>query len=128
MLRTARSAHSGSTTDASLSCLKIISGRTTQTRLGWRWAKIFLERRCYQAGDISAAEKCIRIADGISPLNRFVVEVRCTIAIRMGDLTAAEKLLAILERADPGGYYFHRRSVFEQARGDQYNALEFAKK
>src|ERR1700730_1914298 len=84
---------------------------------------------CYfESGNIEEAQENIRIAESNDPLNRYVADLRCTIAIRTGDLAAAEKLLAILQRADPTGYYLHRRSVYEQARGDQGAALDYARR
>ena len=82
---------------------------------------------CYfELGDLAKAEHHIRQAEERSPHNRYVVDLRCTIALRLGDLETAERTLEILERVDPSGFADHRRSTFEQARGDPGAALAYA--
>lgn len=80
----------------------------------------------FELGDLSKAEYHIRQAEERFPHNRYVVDLRCTIALRLGDLETAERTLAILERVDPSGFADHRRSTFEQARGEPDAALQFA--
>jgi tetratricopeptide (TPR) repeat protein len=80
----------------------------------------------FELGDLPKAEHHIRQAEQLSPHNRYVVDLRCTIALRLGDLETAERSLDILERVDPSGFADHRRSTFEQARGAREAALEFA--
>ncbi len=80
----------------------------------------------FELGDLPKAEHYIRQAEERSPHNRYVVDLRCTIALRLGDLETAGRTLAILERVDPSGFADHRRSTFEQARGAPEAALEFA--
>ncbi len=82
---------------------------------------------CYfELGDLVKAEHHIRQAEDRSPHNRYVVDLRCTIALRLGDLETAERTLDILERVDPSGFADHRRSTFEQARRDPETALKYA--
>jgi tetratricopeptide (TPR) repeat protein len=82
---------------------------------------------CYfELGDLAKAEHHIRQAEDKSPHNRYVVDLRCTIALRLGDLETAGRTLAILERVDPTGFADHRRSTFEQARGAPEAALQYA--
>lgn len=82
---------------------------------------------CYfELDELPKAEHHIRQAEERSPLNRYVVDLRCTIAIRLGDLGTAERTLDILERVDPSGFADHRRSTFEQARGAPELALKYA--
>lgn len=84
---------------------------------------------CYfELGDITNAIAHINIAQKSSPHNRFVVDLQCMIAIRTGDAPAAEKALAVLERVDPGGFYLHRMSTYEQALGHSPEALSYAEK
>jgi tetratricopeptide (TPR) repeat protein len=84
---------------------------------------------CYfERGNIPKAEAHINIAQKASPHNRFVVDLQCIIALRTGNMAAAKKALAVLERVDPSGFYQHRMSTFEQAQGHQAEALEYAKK
>jgi len=80
----------------------------------------------FELGDLPKAEHHIRQAEERSPHNRYVVDLRCTIALRLGDLATAERTLNILERVDPSGFADHRRSTFEQARGESDAALEYA--
>jgi hypothetical protein len=75
---------------------------------------------------LDKAAEHIAIAEKLSPHNRYVVDLKCIIAIRTGDLSAADKSLAVLERIDRGGFYNHRKSTFEQARGSPSEALRFA--
>lgn len=81
----------------------------------------------FEIGDLHEAERHIRQAEERSPHNRYVVDLRCTIALRMGDLATAERTLDVLERVDPSGFADHRRSTFEQARGDPDAALRYAR-
>lgn len=82
---------------------------------------------CYfEMGDLPKAERHIREAESKSPHNKFIVDLRCTIAIRLGDLESAERTLEILDRVEMGGFAEHRHSTFEQARGDPKRALSFA--
>jgi tetratricopeptide (TPR) repeat protein len=80
----------------------------------------------FELGNLSKADHHIRQAEEKSPHNRYVVDIRCTIALRLGDLETAERTLNILERVDPSGFADHRRSTFEQARGEFAAALSFA--
>lgn len=83
---------------------------------------------CYfELGNLTKAEYHIREAEKGSPHNRYVVDLRCTIAIRMGDLDNAQRTLDILERVDASGFADHRRSTFEQARGDSQAALLYSR-
>lgn len=83
---------------------------------------------CYfETGDLPAAEEHIREAEQQSPHNRYVVDLRCTIALRRGDLPTAERTLEILERIDSSGFAEHRRSTFEQANGKSDDALRLAR-
>jgi tetratricopeptide (TPR) repeat protein len=82
---------------------------------------------CYfEDGNIRKAEVHIREAERQSPHNKYIIDLRCVIAIRLGDLTSAERTLDILDRVETGGFAEHRRSTFEQARGDHQRALEYA--
>ena len=81
----------------------------------------------FELGDLDKAEAHIREAEDRSPHNRYVVDLRCTIALRMGDLVTAERTLDVLERVDPSGFADHRRSTFEQARGEVFSALDYAR-
>jgi hypothetical protein len=76
---------------------------------------------------LPSAEHQINIAQKISPHNAFIVDLQCTIALRTGNFPAAERALAILEKVDPGGFYDHRRSTFEQAKGNARVALDYAR-
>ncbi len=80
----------------------------------------------FELGDLPKAEHHIRQAEERSPHNRYVVDLRCTIALRLGDLETAQRTLDILERVDPSGFADHRRSTFEQARGEPEAALKYA--
>ncbi|MEP0708910.1 MAG: TIR domain-containing protein [Parvibaculum sp.] len=83
---------------------------------------------CYfELGDLATAEAHIRQAEERSPHNRYIVDLRCTIALRLGDLETAERTLEVLERVDPSGFADHRRSTFEQARGQPGPALSYAR-
>jgi len=81
----------------------------------------------FELGDLPNAELHIRQAEERSSHNPYVVDLRCTIALRLGDLETAGRALAILERVDPSGFADHRRSTFEQARGAPEAALEFGR-
>ena len=80
----------------------------------------------FETGDLPKAEHHIRQAEERSPHNHYVVDLRCIIALRLGDLETARRTLDILERVDPSGFADHRRSTFEQARGEPEAALEYA--
>ena len=80
----------------------------------------------FELGDLAKAEHHIKEAEERSPHNRYVVDLRCTIALRHGDLDTAARTLDVLERVDPSGFADHRRSTFEQARGDPEAALRHA--
>lgn len=83
---------------------------------------------CYfESGDLPKARAQIEIAERLSPHNKYVVDLQCQIAIRLGDLSAAERALAVLSRVEEAGFYEHRRSTFEQARGNLDEALRFAR-
>lgn len=81
----------------------------------------------FELGNLPAAEEHILQAEQQSPHNRYVVDLRCTIALRLGDLPAAERALEVLERVDSSGFAEHRRSTFEQANGNPDDALRFAR-
>lgn len=81
----------------------------------------------FETGDLPAAEEHIRQAEQQSPHNPYVIDLRCTIALRLGDLPTAEHALEILERIDSSGFAEHRRSTFEQANGKPDVALRFAR-
>ncbi|SEM05948.1 Tetratricopeptide (TPR) repeat [Bosea lupini] len=80
----------------------------------------------FELGNLPKAEHHIQQAEERSPHNRYVVDLRCTIALRLGDLETAERALDVLERVDPSGFADHRRSTYEQARGNSSDALIFA--
>lgn len=80
----------------------------------------------FEDGNLRKAEEHIGLAERRGESNSFVVDLKCTIALRLGDLAGAEKSLATLERIEPGGFYHHRRSTFEQASGNSSVALEQA--
>ncbi len=80
----------------------------------------------YELGDIEKANANIAEAESRSPHNRYVIDLRCTIALRNGDMDTAARTLTILERVDPTGFADHRRSTFEQANGDPASALSHA--
>lgn len=83
---------------------------------------------CYfELGQLESAEDHIGKAEAHSPHNRYVVDLRCTIALRLGDLQTAERTLEVLERVDNSGFAEHRRSTFEQAKGNSGAALLLAK-
>ena len=96
---------------------------------GRRGAAIHRElASCYfESENLAKAEYHIREAEKGSPHNRYIVDLRCTIAIRMGDLDNAQRTLEILERVDASGFADHRRSTFEQARGDSQAALVYSR-
>lgn len=81
----------------------------------------------FETGDLRAAEEHIRQAELQSPHNPYVVDLRCTIALRLGDLPTAERALETLERIDSSGFAEHRHSTFEQANGKPDDALRFAR-
>ncbi|WP_083483056.1 toll/interleukin-1 receptor domain-containing protein [Thauera sp. 63] len=81
----------------------------------------------FETGDLPAAEEYIRQAEQQSPHNPYVVDLKCTIALRLGDLPTAERALEILDRIDSSGFAEHRRSTFEQANGSPEDALRFAR-
>ncbi len=82
---------------------------------------------CYfELGDLPKANIHIKEAESIEPHNKFIVDLRCTISIRLGDLGEAERTLNILDRVETGGFSEHRRSTFEQAKGDSRAALRYA--
>jgi tetratricopeptide (TPR) repeat protein len=82
---------------------------------------------CYfEIGDWMAAEKELAVAELDTTHNPFIVDLKCMIAIRRGNLSAAEMHLAILERVDKSGFFEHRRSTFEQASGNPREALRYA--
>lgn len=81
----------------------------------------------FETGDLPAAGDHIRRAEQQSPHNRYVVDLKCTIALRLSDLPTAERALEILERIDTSGFAEHRRSTFEQANGKPHDALDFAR-
>ena len=97
---------------------------------GRRGAAIHRElASCYfESGNLTKAEHHIQEAERSSPHNRYIVDLRCTIAIRMGDLENAQRTLEILDRVDTSGFAEHRRSTFEQARGDSESALFYSRK
>lgn len=83
---------------------------------------------CYfEVGDLPKARAQIEIAERLSPHNKYVVDLQCQIAIRLGDLPGTEKALKVLSRVDDNGFYEHRQSTYEQAKGDASEALRFAK-
>ncbi|CAO3406274.1 hypothetical protein [Azospirillum largimobile] len=83
---------------------------------------------CYfEVGELAKARAQISIAESLSPHNKFVVDLQCQIAMRIGDLPAAAKSLAVLSRVDENGFYEHRRSTYEQAIGNPSEALRYAK-
>lgn len=82
---------------------------------------------CYfERGEPDKADYYIKEAEAKSSHNKFIVDLRCTIAIRLGHLDEVEPLLAILERIDDDGFVEHRRSTYEQARGHEVEALRLA--
>jgi tetratricopeptide (TPR) repeat protein len=81
----------------------------------------------FETGDLQAAEEHIREAEQQSPHNPYVVDLRCTIALRLGDIPTAERALKVLERVDYSGFAEHRRSTLEQANGRPDEALRFAR-
>jgi tetratricopeptide (TPR) repeat protein len=81
----------------------------------------------FEIGDLQKAETHIRQAEERSPHNRYIVDLRCTIALRLGDLETAERTLQVLERVDSSGFGDHRRSTFLQACGSPESALEYAR-
>lgn len=81
----------------------------------------------FELDNLPAAEEHILQAERQSPHNRYVVDLRCTIALRLGDLPAAERALEVLERVDSSGFAEHRRSTFEQTNGNPDEALRFAR-
>ena len=97
---------------------------------GRRGAAIHRElASCYfEIGNMSKAEYHIRDAEKRSPHNRFIVDLRCIIAMRMGDLENAQRTLEILERIDTGGFADHRRSTYEQAQSNSTSALLHARR
>ena len=97
---------------------------------GRRGAAIHRElASCYfESGNVSKAEYHIQEAEKSSPHNKYIVDLRCTIAIRRGDLENARRTLEILDRVDSAGFADHRRSTFEQAKGESQNALLYARR
>lgn len=84
---------------------------------------------CYfENGDMANAQAQIDIAERFSPHNKYIVDLQCQLAIRRGDLSAAEKSLRVLSRIDENGFYEHRKSTYENALGNGDSALEYAKK
>ncbi|MDR6309060.1 tetratricopeptide repeat protein [Pacificitalea manganoxidans] len=81
----------------------------------------------FELGNLPAAEEHILQAEQQSPHNRYVVDLRCTIALRLGDLPNAERALEVLERVDSSGFAEHRRSTFEQASGNADKAIRNAR-
>lgn len=83
--------------------------------------------QCYfESGDLPQAQAHIRLAEQSSPQNKFVVDLKCTIAMRTGDTAEAERCLRLLERIDTGGFALHRRSIFELKQGNIDDALKYA--
>ena len=97
---------------------------------GRRGAAIHRElASCYfESGNLTKADYHIRQAEGRSPHNKYIVDLRCTIAIRIGDMENARRTLEILDRVDAGGFSDHRRSTFEQAQGDPHSALVYSRR
>ena len=97
---------------------------------GRRGAAIHRElASCYfESGNDDKAEYHIGEAERSSPHNRFIVDLRCTIAIRIGDLDNARRTLEVLDRVDSAGFADHRRSTFEQAQGNPEEALLLARR
>jgi tetratricopeptide (TPR) repeat protein len=84
---------------------------------------------CYfEEANLSKAQEHIGVARRAAPHNRFVVDLECTIAIRTGDIPAAKRALAVLEKVDSGAFYEHRMSTLEQAQGHPAEALAYAEK
>ena len=97
---------------------------------GRRGAAIHRElASCYfESRNLTKAEHHIRQAEERSPHNKYIVDLRCTIAIRIGDMENARRTLEILDRVDAGGFSDHRRSTFEQAQGEPQRALLYARR
>ncbi|MBA4805632.1 MAG: TIR domain-containing protein [Brevundimonas sp.] len=84
--------------------------------------------QCYfYAGDTEKAYAEIKIAEKSDPFNRYVLDLKCTIAMKRGDKDEVARCLAVLERVDTGSFAAHRRSTYELSRGDSAEALKYAK-
>lgn len=81
----------------------------------------------YQQGDLDNAKVQLRLAESASPHNRFVVDLKCTIAMKEGDRREVARCLELLEKIDTGGFAYHRRSRFELSEGHTEEALRYAK-
>jgi tetratricopeptide (TPR) repeat protein len=81
--------------------------------------------QCYfQVGMLDKARTHIGLAEEASPHNRFVVDLKCTIATKLGEVT---RCLQLLEKIDTGGFAYHRRSRFELSEGRPEDALKYAR-
>lgn len=81
----------------------------------------------FEMGNLLEAQEYIRQAEQQAPHNRYVVDLKCTIALRIEDLPTAERALDVLERIDSSGFAEHRRSTFEQANRRPEDALRYAR-
>jgi tetratricopeptide (TPR) repeat protein len=83
--------------------------------------------QCYfKMRDLDKARAHISLAEEADPHNRFLVDLKCTIATKLGHKQEVLRCLQLLEKIDNGGFAHHRRSRFELSEGRPHEALHFA--
>jgi len=96
--------------------------------LGRRGAAIHRElAQCYfEVGDYESARAHIEQAERADPDNRFVVDLKCQVATKLGRESDAMDALAVLEYVDRRDFFLHRKSVVLAKFGHQSGALNAA--
>lgn len=84
---------------------------------------------CYfYLGDYGQAKAYINRAASKAPDNRYVLDLKTQIAIRVRDKKMAEDALGNLRLVEMDSWYFHRESSFHLAFGDLDQAVKMSKK
>lgn len=83
---------------------------------------------CYFHLDLlDDAKREIRLAEQADSHNVYVLDLKCTIAMRSGDEEGVRNALELLSRLDAGSFYPHRRSTYELSHGNIEDALKYAR-
>jgi tetratricopeptide (TPR) repeat protein len=95
-------------------------------RLGRRGAAVHRElAQCHLAlGNLDDADIHIRVAEEADPENRYVLDLKCKIALQKRDQQSALSALAVLELIDKKEFFYHRKSVVFATFGRHLEALE----
>jgi tetratricopeptide (TPR) repeat protein len=83
---------------------------------------------CYFHLDLlEDAKREVRLAEQADSHNVYVLDLKCTIAMRSGDEEGVRRALDLLSRLDAGSFYPHRRSTYELSHGNIEDALKYAR-